>query len=155
YTYLDEERATAKSLADRFIVRIDDGNRATQVSRTIDALFTNSAAPARTRSERAQNESGVQWLGDVIFFTKGELAAVAFMLLFLTGNTMMQSVRERISEFAVLKTLGYSDGRVLMLVLAESVLLSTMAALAGLVVAKLGIPIVTTYIRGAAFVQMP
>ena len=68
------------------------------------------------------------------------LAAVLFMLLFLTGNTMMQSVRERMPEFAVLKTLGYSDGGVLGLVLAESAILCLLAAVAGLAIAKFGIP---------------
>jgi putative ABC transport system permease protein len=68
------------------------------------------------------------------------VAAVLFMLLVLTGNTMMQSVRERVPEFAVLKTLGYSDNGVLMLVLAESVILCVLAAIAGLVFARVGIP---------------
>jgi putative ABC transport system permease protein len=68
------------------------------------------------------------------------VTAVLFMLLFLTGNTMMQSVRERVPEFGVLKTLGYSDGGVLALVLAEAVILCLLAAGAGLAFAKLGIP---------------
>ena len=63
------------------------------------------------------------------------------MLLVLTGNTMMQSVRERVPEFAVLKTLGYSDEGVLTLVLSEAVLLCVFAALAGLMIAKLTIPL--------------
>jgi len=155
YTYLDEERVTAKGLTDRFIVRIADPKAATQTSRAIDALFTNSTAPTRTTSEKSARESGVQWLGDINFFTKAVLGAVSFMLLFLTGNTMMQSVRERVPEFAVLKTLGYSDTRVLILVFAEAILLSTFAALAGLGIAKLVIPMVQTSIPGAGIVQMP
>jgi putative ABC transport system permease protein len=66
---------------------------------------------------------------------------VFFMLLFLSGNTMLQSVRERIPEFAVLKALGFSDNHVLTLVVAESVLLCLLAAAAGLLVSKLIIPI--------------
>ena len=77
------------------------------------------------------------------------------MLLFLTGNTMMQSVRERTPEFAVLKTLGFSDGRMLMLVFAELVVLCAVAAVAGLAVAKLAIPLVKDDIPGAGIVQMP
>ena len=79
-------------------------------------------------------------IGDIGFFTRAVVAAVLFMLLFLTGNTMMQSVRERIPEFAVLKTLGYSDNGVLALVLAESLILCSMAAATGLVFARIGIP---------------
>jgi putative ABC transport system permease protein len=155
YDYLDEERVALKGVADRFILRIDDPNRATQISRAIDNLFANSSAPTRTISERSSRESGVNWIGDISFFTDAVLGAVAFMLLFLTGNTMMQSVRERTPEFAVLKTLGFSDSRVLTLVFAESVALCAVAALAGLAIAKLAIPLVRDVIPGAGIVQMP
>ena len=155
YSYLDEERVTDKGMTDRFILRINDPERATQISRAIDALFANSSAPTRTFSERSSRESGADWIGDINFFTDAVLGAVAFMLLFLTGNTMMQSVRERTPEFAVLKTLGFSDGRIVMLVLFESMLLCALAALAGLVVAKLVIPLVKDSIPGADIVQMP
>jgi putative ABC transport system permease protein len=145
YTYLDEERAAGKGMTDRFILRIDDPNRATQISRDIDALFANSSAPTRTQSELTQRESGVQSIGDINFFTDAVVGAVLFMLLVLTGNTMMQSVRERVPEFAVLKTLGYSDEGVLTLVLSEAVLLCVFAALAGLMIAKLIIPLLKGY----------
>ncbi|HET7084641.1 MAG TPA: ABC transporter permease [Rhizomicrobium sp.] len=140
YDYVDQDRTTQKSTVDRILVRIKDPNRATQISRTIDRMFANSAAPTRTGSEKSDRLSGVRAIGDVGFFTRAVVAAVLFMLLFLTGNTMMQSVRERVPEFAVLKTLGYSDGGVLALVLAESVILCLLAAAAGLALAKLGIP---------------
>jgi putative ABC transport system permease protein len=68
------------------------------------------------------------------------VGAVLFALLFLTANTMMQSVRERIPELAVLKTLGFSDTRVLSLVLVEALLLNGVAALVGLVAARAIIP---------------
>ena len=70
--------------------------------------------------------------GDVGFVLRAILGAVFFTLLFLTGNTMMQSVRERIPELAVLKTLGFSDGKVLGLVIGESLLLCVLAAAIGL-----------------------
>src|ERR1700728_1545310 len=75
------------------------------------------------------------------FLTRTVLGGVFFMLLFLSGNTMLQSVRERIPEFAVLRALGFSDKTVLSLVVAESVLLCLLAAAAGLLVSKLIIPI--------------
>jgi len=155
YAYLDEERVGGKGTADRFILRIDAPERATQISRAIDSLFANSGAPTRTISERSSRESGIDWIGDINFFTDAVLGAVAFMLLFLTGNTMMQSVRERTPEFAVLKTLGFSDARIVLLVLAESLLLCGLAALAGLAVAKIVIPLVKDDIPGADIVQMP
>jgi len=74
-------------------------------------------------------------VGDINLIVTLIIGAVFFTLLFLTGNTMMQSVRERIPELAVLKTLGFSDGGVLALVLTESLLLCAAAALLGLAAA--------------------
>jgi putative ABC transport system permease protein len=73
---------------------------------------------------------------------------VFFTLLFLTGNTMMQSVRERIPELAVLKTLGFGDGKVLALVLAESLLLCIMAAVIGLALSFATLPIIKQGLQG-------
>jgi putative ABC transport system permease protein len=141
YSYLDEGRVTDKGTITRFLVRIRDPGRSGQIGRHIDSLFANSAVATRTSSERSGAQSGVQFFGDVNFLTSAVLGAVFFMLLFLSGNTMLQSVRERIPEFAVLKALGFSDNHVLTLVVAESVLLCLLAAAAGLLVSKLIIPI--------------
>jgi putative ABC transport system permease protein len=132
YEYLNQRQAKDKDLSDRFLVRIKDPNQATEISRTIDRLFANSSQPTRTESEKTQNQSGLASLGSVSFLTHAVIGAVLFMLLFLTGNTMMQSVRERTSEFGVLKTLGFSDGGVLALVISEAVILCGLAGLAGL-----------------------
>ncbi len=143
YEYMDKERASDKGTVDRILVRIKDPNRATQISRAIDQLFANSAAPTRTGSEKSDRQSnGLAAIGDVGFFTRAVITAVLFMLLFLTGNTMMQSVRERIPEFGVLKTLGYSDHSVLALVLSEAVVLCGLAGIAGLGIAKIGMPLI-------------
>jgi putative ABC transport system permease protein len=140
YDYMDQERVAEKGTTDRILVRIKDPSRATQISRAIDRLFANSSAPTRTGSEKSVSQSDMRSIGDIGFFTRAVVAAVLFMLLFLTGNTMMQSVRERVPEFAVLKTLGYSDNGVLVLVLAESVVLCCLAAATGLIFARIGIP---------------
>jgi putative ABC transport system permease protein len=141
YSYLDEGRVTEKGTITRFLVRIRDPERGGQIGRQIDKMFENSPVATRTSSERSGAQSGLQYFGDVNFLTSAVLGAVFFMLLFLSGNTMLQSVRERIPEFAVLKALGFSDNSVLSLVVAESVLLCLLAAAAGLVVSKLIIPI--------------
>lgn len=142
YDYMDQERTSQKGTVDRILVRIKDPARATQIGRAIDAAFANSDAPTRTGSEKSERQSDIRSIGDVGFFTRAVIAAVLFMLLFLTGNTMMQSVRERVSEFAVLKTLGFSDTAVLTLVLAEALVLCGLAAGAGLVIAKIGVPLI-------------
>ena len=124
YDFMDKDRVTQQGTVDRILVRIKDPSRATQISRAIDRMFANSAAPTRTSSEKSERQSGVRAIGDIGFFTRAVVAAVLFMLLFLTGNTMMQSVRsERVPEFGVLKTLGHSDSGVLALVVAEAVIL--------------------------------
>jgi putative ABC transport system permease protein len=141
YDYVDEASASGKGGIDRFLVRIKDPNRAVQIGRQIDSLFANSAAPTRTSSEKSQAQSGLQYIGDMNLFTHAVVGAVFFMLLFVTGNTMLQSVRERIPEIAVLKTLGFSDTAVVALVIAEAVLLCLIAALLGLLVSKIVIPL--------------
>jgi len=142
YRYLDEGRVTNQGTSDRFLIRIKDPRRATQIGRAIDQLFDNSPAPTRTGSEKAQAQSGLKSLGDVNFLTHTVITAVIFMLLFLTGNTMMQSVRERRSEFAVLKTLGFSDMGVLTLVFAESLLLCLLAGITGLGLSEIAVPLI-------------
>jgi putative ABC transport system permease protein len=79
---------------------------------------------------------------------------VFFTLLLLTGNTMAQSIRERIPELAVLKTIGFSNPTVLALVLSESVLLLTLGGLCGLVLARLSLPVIRTASGGQLDVAM-
>jgi putative ABC transport system permease protein len=141
YPYLDQGRVADKGTVTRFLIRVSDPARSAQIGRQIDKLFANSATATRTNSERSHIRSGLQFIGDVNFLTDAILGAVFFMLLFLSGNTMLQSVRERIPEFGVLKALGFSDNAVLSLVVAESVLLCLLAAAAGLLLSKLVIPI--------------
>src|SRR6185503_10313154 len=98
----------------------------------IDKEFANSAAETRTDSEKAFNQAFLKQMGDIQLIITSILGAVFFTLLFLTGNTMMQSVRDRVPELAVLKTIGFSDRSVLVLVLAESAFLCMGAAFIGI-----------------------
>jgi putative ABC transport system permease protein len=91
-------------------------------------------------TEKAFNQGFLKQMGDIGMIITSILGAVFFTLLLLTGNTMMQSVRERVPELAVLKTIGYSDGTVLMLVLAESAVLCVAAAIIGVLLAGLILP---------------
>jgi putative ABC transport system permease protein len=142
YRYLDDRRAKGSGKSDRFLIIVKDPKRGTQIAQAIDNLFVNSPYPTRSGTDRANAEAGLRSLGDINFFTHAIIGAVLFMLLFLTGNTMMQSVRERIPEFAVMKTVGFSDRAVLGLVVAESVLLCLLAGITGLVLVKTILPIV-------------
>jgi putative ABC transport system permease protein len=148
YEYFDEARALNRGTADRFIVRIDDPNRSPQIAAAIDRLFANSTHETRTQSEREQAQSQLKQVGDINFFATAIIGAVFFTLLFLTANTMMQSVRERIPEFAVLKTIGFSDNRVLSLVILESLSLCVTAAALGLMIATAIFPSLTAVFGG-------
>jgi putative ABC transport system permease protein len=146
YAYLDEARASGAGVVSRFLLRIGDASQAGRIARDIDLLFAISSAPTRTQSEQDQAQSALAQIGDFKFFTRSIMSAVFFALLFLTLNTTMESVRERTSELATLKTLGFSDSSLLGLVLAESITLFIVAALLGLAIAALLFPMARSVI---------
>jgi putative ABC transport system permease protein len=142
YAYFDKARAANQGTVSLVTERIGDANSAAAISQRIDDLFANSPAPTRTLPEKVALQSGLQALGDVNVLTRTVIGAVLFMLLFVTGNTMMQSVRERVPEFAVMKTLGFSNTGIIALVFAESLILCAFAGLAGLLVVKFGFSLI-------------
>jgi putative ABC transport system permease protein len=146
WAYYDEARASGSGTVSRFLMRIGDPTRSTQLSRDVDARFANSSAPTRTQSEQAVAESQVTNIGDINFFTRAIIGAVFFALLLLTANTMMESVRERTSEIGVLKTFGFSGTRILALVLTEAFSLFLLAAALGLGTAAATFPFLGDYV---------
>lgn len=137
YSYFDEARSFGTGELHYYIVSVQDPSQADRISREIDAMFANSSVETRTQTEFALAQSQLKQLGDINFIANSIVGAVLFTLLFLTANTMMQSVRERTSELAVLKTLGYSDTKVLVLVLTEAMILCLFAAALGIALAAL------------------
>lgn len=135
WDYWDESRANGKGTVHQFIVTIDDPARAVPIAEAIDRTFANSADETTTMNEREYITSAVRQVGDVRTFVAYILGAVLFTLLFLTGTTMTQSMRERVHEFGVLKTLGFTDTAVFLLVVTESLVLCVVAALVGLGIA--------------------
>src|ERR1700756_2373358 len=134
--YFDEaNQFGVKGRENFFILTIADGNHAQQVARTVDAMFENSPDETKTQTERDFNISFVKQIGDIGLIVRWILFAVFFTLLLVVGNTMAQSVRERIPELAVLKTLGFSDGSVLGFVLAEAFVICLVGGLVGLALA--------------------
>jgi putative ABC transport system permease protein len=140
YDYYDEAKAFGKGVVHYYLVGIDDPMQATRVAKAIDGQFENSMNETRTQTESGLAQQNLKQVGDINFIVNAIVGAVLFTLLFLTANTMMQSVRERIPELAVLKTLGFSDGKVLTLVLVEAFMLCIFAALLGLLFASLVFP---------------
>lgn len=154
YEYMDESRAANRGTADRFFVRIADPRRAVQTARDIDRIFANSPHETRTRSDQELAQQTIKQMGDVASFTNAIIGAVMFTLLFLTANTMRQSVRERVAEFAVLKTIGYSDERIFLIVIGEALLICVPAAALGLALAALTAPLAKE-LAGTATVSWP
>ncbi|HSW14827.1 MAG TPA: ABC transporter permease [Solimonas sp.] len=140
FDYFDEARQFGQGYTGWYLVKVADPAQSGTVAAAIDRQFANSPKETRTDSEKAFNQSFMKQMGDIQLIIQSILGAVFFTLLFLTGNTMMQSVRERIPELAVLKTIGFSGPTVLGLVLTESLLLCLIAGLLGLGVATLLMP---------------
>jgi putative ABC transport system permease protein len=117
-----------------YVIKVDDPEQSTVISRRIDAMFANSPTETKTDSEKNFVAGWAKQIGNISLMTQLIAAAAIFMMLLVTANTMAQSIRERTSELAVLKTLGFGDGRVLSLVLMESCVLALVGGLAGIAV---------------------
>ena len=120
YDYFDEARQFGQGLVGWYVIRINDPAKAPEIAERIDAMFANSFAETKTTTEKAFLQAFAKQIGDIGLIIRGIVTAVFFTILLVAANTMGQSVRERTSELAVLKTLGFSDAVVLALVLAES-----------------------------------
>ena len=134
--YFSEAAAFGNHDTSMFLVRVADPMRAQGIASAIDAKYLNSNAATRTEHESALMQRQLKQIADTNYIANTIAGAVIFTLLFLTANTMMQSVRERTTEFAVLKTLGFTDEKVLVLVLIESLLLCIFGAGAGMLIAN-------------------
>jgi putative ABC transport system permease protein len=132
YAYLNDTRTLGQDLVDSYRVRVADPAHASDIAGQIDATFANSAFETRTSTENDFVRAIAEQIGDVGAIVIAILGPVLFTILLVSGNTMAQAVRERTNEFAVLKTLGFTDRRVLGLVLAESLVLPVVAGGIGL-----------------------
>jgi putative ABC transport system permease protein len=132
YDFFDEARQFGNDTVGWYIIRIAPGADPVAVADTIDTQFANSPNETETSTEAAFAQSFAKQFGNIQLIVTLILGAVFFTLLLVAGNTMSQSVRERISELAVLKTLGFSDRSVLGVVLAESIVIMLIGGLIGL-----------------------
>lgn len=148
YDYLNQARAQNKDTVRNFYVVVSDPKQAEAVSETIDRTFANSSSGTRTSSFRDNAQQTMQSIGDVNFVIRSIVSAVLVALLFSISTMMMQSIRERTPELAVLKTLGFVDRTVFALVAAESLLVCIAASLAGLGLAWFAFPLAAKYVAG-------
>ena len=138
--YFDEARLLGKGRTGWYIERIADPAQARAIAAEIDRLFANSPDETKTQPEKEFAIGFAKQIGDIGALVTRILIAVFFTILILTGNTMAQSIRERIPELAILKTLGFSDGKVTALVLAEAILLLILGGALGMGAAVAAMP---------------
>jgi putative ABC transport system permease protein len=137
YKYVEEASVWLKGQVGWYYVRIDDPDRAASISRTIDNEFSNSSYETTSETERAFTAGFVKQFGNIKLIILVIGGVVFFTLLLITGSNMAMSIRERTAAIGIMKTLGFSDTRILFMVLAESLLIAITGGVIGLGLAKL------------------
>jgi putative ABC transport system permease protein len=141
YKYFDEARSFGKGTVGWYVVQLSDPSQSARIAATIDRLFANSPNETKSQTEKEFQQAFLKQIADISLIVTYILIAVFFALLFAVGSTAMQAVREQVPELAVLKTLGFSDTRVLVLVLVQALALCVVSALLGLAIADLLFPV--------------
>jgi len=137
YDYLNESRAEIRDMIGWVVVKVRDPGRSADIARNIDDMFRNSSTETKTSTEKAFIQGFANQMGNIGKLLTFVAAAVFFTMLLVTANTMGQSIRERINEIGVMKTLGFSGAGVTFLILAEAILVTALGGLIGLGLAAL------------------
>jgi putative ABC transport system permease protein len=132
YDYFNEANQFGSGAAGIYVLKLANSDVGQSVTEAIDKKYENSPDETKSQTEKDWQAGFVKQIGDVGLLVRWILFAVFFTLLLVVGNTMAQSVRERIPELAVLKTLGFSDGTVLGFVMAEAIALCMIGGLIGM-----------------------
>ena len=148
YNYFDDARQSGKGTVKSFATIISDPKQAAAMSDAIDRQFANSTNETKTESLRELAQSQMQSIGDLNFIIRTIVSAVLLAMLFSIATMMMQAVRERTPELAVLKAVGYTDGAVFILILTEAVVVCIAAAVFGLSLALLAFPFADQFVHG-------
>ena len=131
YDYL-YERTNRLVTPGWFVLQLDEPDAAARISLDIDNMFENSTAPTKTETEKAWQDGFVTMWGNVGFLVQAIGTAVFFAILFVAANTMMMAARERVGEVAVMKTMGFQNGVLFGIVLAEAIVICVVGAGLGL-----------------------
>ena len=140
WAYVEEALPQIKGRIGTFYIRAKDAEAVERLPKEIDALFENTDAPTKTETEKEFQNGFVQMLGNVKLMLNGISSAIVFVILLIAANTMSMAARERVSEIAVMRTLGYPKGTILAMILGESLLLAFLGGLLGLGLFVLGFP---------------
>ncbi|NOY88323.1 MAG: ABC transporter permease [FCB group bacterium] len=138
YDYLDErmkkETPQRAGQVGSFILRIDDPSKAAEISKKVDNLFKNSLAETKTQTEEAFQLSFVSMAGSIVEGLRIISILVIGIILLVLANTMAMTARERISEYAVMKTLGFRSIHILGLIFGESVFIAAVGGVCGIII---------------------
>jgi putative ABC transport system permease protein len=140
YDYINESRFADRDTVLAYLVLAQSAAHAGEVGLAIDNAFANSSHETRTQSEGDMASSQLRRVADLDFIVRGIIGAVFFGLLVATCALMMQSIRERTAELAVMKTLGFNDRAVMLLILGEAIVFCMFSAGIGLGLATLLLP---------------
>jgi putative ABC transport system permease protein len=133
YNYLDEALPRGyKDIASTFVIRMANPADATRIAQDVDSQFRNAPIQTKTETERAFELAFLAFLGNVKAFLLAIFGAITFTILLVSGNTMAMAVRERVKEVGILKTIGFTQGRIFSLLLGESVFISLLGGAIGL-----------------------
>ena len=144
YDFLNESVRSLSSFKDQvgwYVISLRDPDQAVQMASKVDALFANSPVETKTDTEKAFVSGFAKQIGDIGSIMTSIVAMAMFTILLVAGNTMAQAIRERTNELAVLKTLGFGNGRVLGMVLVESTLIAVLGGGLGLLLAYIAVTV--------------
>jgi len=137
YDYFDETRSFGKDTIGWLVLQTANPTDNDRIAKAIDGMFVNSTAETATDTEKAFNKAFAAQFGNIALIVVLVVGAAFVTILMIVGNTMALTVRERTREIGVLKMLGFTGGRILRLVLGESILLALLGGLPGLALAAL------------------
>jgi putative ABC transport system permease protein len=139
YEYLKEALGPNSPFRDRvgaFYIQADSAEDVPRIAAAIDHEFESSPFPTKTESEKAFQLSFASFIGNLKLFIMAICGAVTFTILLVSGNTISMSVRERIREVGILKTLGFTPGAILGIILGEAAVISLIGGLLGSMLAE-------------------
>jgi putative ABC transport system permease protein len=149
WEYLDESRLAEHGTVSYYVLKVASRADVPRVALAVDALSVNSDHETRTESDNALSAEAIGQYADLGPIVTSIMGAVFFTLIFLVGHTMARAVNERIAELAALKTIGFSGGRLIVLVLSESIVLLLIGSALGLAIATTAIGTVRTALEFA------
>jgi putative ABC transport system permease protein len=131
YKYLSEKGLGGQEPVGTFVLELNDPSQASAITHAVDSQFENAAPATLTETEQAFQAGFVSMYGNIPFVLRVIGLSIVFSILLIAANTMMTSIRERTSEFGVLKTLGFTDGAVFGMVVIEAAVITLGGGLLG------------------------